>query len=346
MPTQQDRPRVLVTGGAGYIGSHMVVALQQAGYTPVVLDNFSNARPDVFRRIEQITGEPVCWRRGDIRDADCLDQLFSEFSFELVAHFAGLKAAGESLALPLSYYHNNVVGSLQLIEAMQRHCCKRLVFSSSATVYGAAVQMPVTEQAPLGAMNPYGQSKLVTEQMLRDICAADSGWQVALLRYFNPVGAHESGLIGEDPTGVPGNLLPVVAQVAVGRLREVQVFGDDYDTPDGTGVRDYIHVMDLVEGHLCAMQALTADHGCVAYNLGTGRGHSVLEVVEQFARISGQSVPLQVVNRRPGDIGCCYADPAFSARQLGWQAKRDLPQMIADHWRWQQRNPQGFHRRE
>lgn len=342
MLKEDAKPWVLVTGGAGYIGSHMVVKLLQAGYQPLVLDNFCNAQPAVFERIEQICSKPVTWVEGDVRDAACLDRLFEAYNFELVVHFAGLKAAGESVTQPLSYYHNNVLGSLQLFETMQRHHCYRLVFSSSATVYGATQQMPLTEQSPLGAMNPYGQSKLMVEDMLRDLAAADERWQIALLRYFNPVGAHESGLIGEDPRGTPGNLLPVVAQVAVGRLPQVQVFGDDYNTPDGTGVRDYIHVMDLVEGHLCAMQALVEGHGCVAYNLGTGQGHSVYEMVGAFSRVCGRELPVKVTGRRAGDIACCYADPAFSARALGWQAQRSLAQMVADHWRWQQMNPYGY----
>lgn len=342
MSNQKQLPTVLVTGGGGYIGSHMVVMLQQAGWHPVVLDNFSNCQPEVFNRIERITGQPVTVVEGDIRDAGCLNRLFDSYPFELVVHFAGLKAAGESVQQPLNYYDNNVSGSLQLIQTMAYHQCRRLVFSSSATVYGAAEQMPLTESSPLGAVNPYGQSKLMVEQMLRDTAAADDRWQIALLRYFNPVGAHDSGLIGEDPTGVPNNLLPFVAQVAVGRLPEIQVLGNDYPTPDGTGVRDYIHVMDLVEGHLKAMAALTSGHGCQAYNLGTGQGYSVLEVIQAFEQACGKPLPARVVGRREGDIAECYADPGFSQQQLGWKAQRDMAQMVTDHWRWQQQNPQGY----
>ncbi|MBY4676437.1 UDP-glucose 4-epimerase GalE [Marinobacterium sp. CAU 1594] len=333
---------LLITGGGGYIGSHTVVQLQAAGYRPLVLDNLSNCVPAVFERIEQISGQPVELIEGDVRDSVLLERIFSRYPIDAVIHFAGLKAVGESVQQPLRYYRHNVQGSLTLFEAMQRHGCKRLVFSSSATVYGPAATMPVNEQAPLAACNPYGRSKLMVEEMLGDLAAADSDWQIALLRYFNPVGAHPSGLIGEDPVGVPNNLLPYVAQVAIGRLPQLQVFGDDYPTPDGTGVRDYIHVMDLADGHLKALQALTDGHGCVPYNLGTGRGYSVLEVVAAFAAESGRPVPYDIAPRRAGDAAISYADPTFSRQQLGWRASRDLAEMVRDHWRWQQRNPNGY----
>ena len=333
---------VLVTGGGGYIGSHTVVLLQQVGYRPVVLDNLSNCQPEVFRRIEQITGQAVEFVEGDVCNADTLEQLFSTYQFDLVIHFAGLKAVGESAEQPQRYYHNNVTGSLCLFDAMARHQCYRLVFSSSATVYGAAETMPLTEQAPLSAVNPYGRCKLMVEEILRDLAVADPNWQIALLRYFNPVGAHESGLIGEDPRGVPNNLLPYVAQVAVGRLPEVRIFGDDYPTPDGTGVRDYIHVMDLAAGHLKAMDVLQPGHGCVPYNLGTGQGYSVRQVIDAFSKTCGHDIPWRITPRRAGDVAQCFADPAFSRQILGWQAERDLSQMVADHWRWQRQNPEGF----
>lgn len=334
--------KVLVTGGAGYIGSHTVVVLQQAGYDVVVLDNFSNSSPRVFDRIERITGIAPAWIEGDIRDAAMLDTVFAEQAIDGVIHFAGLKAVGESVAQPLRYYRNNIAGSLTLFEAMARHDCRRLVFSSSATVYGDPATVPIGENFPLTATNPYGRSKLMIEDILRDLAASDPAWQVFALRYFNPVGAHPSGLIGEDPGGIPNNLLPFIAQVAVGKLPALQVFGGDYPTRDGTGVRDYLHVVDLALGHLAALRRLTA--GCRSCNLGTGRGHSVLEVVAAFARAADRDIPYDIVARRPGDIAECYADTRLSRELLGWIAERDIETMVQDHWRWQYANPDGYGR--
>ncbi|WP_296062189.1 UDP-glucose 4-epimerase GalE [uncultured Amphritea sp.] len=333
---------ILVTGGAGYIGSHTVVMLFEAGCEVVVLDNLCNSHPEVFNRVEQITGKRPVFVEGDIRDRTCLNRLFSEHAIESVIHFAGLKAVGESVAKPLLYYQNNVEGSLTLFDVMAENGCKRIVFSSSATVYGDPASVPIREDFPLSATNPYGQSKLMIENILRDLAVSDSEWQISLLRYFNPVGAHESGLIGEDPAGIPNNLMPFVAQVAVGKREKLSVFGGDYPTPDGTGVRDYIHVEDLAAGHLCALSALTPEHGCREYNLGTGNGYSVLEVVKAFACASGREIPYQIVERRPGDIAECYADPSFSQEALGWAAKYDLQRMVEDHWRWQINNPEGY----
>lgn len=333
---------ILVTGGAGYIGSHTVVQLLVAGYEVVVLDNLYNSHKEVFKRIERITGKVPVFVEGDIRDQGLLLDLFNRYDISAVIHFAGLKAVGESVVKPLLYYQNNVVGSANLFAVMAEKGCKKVVFSSSATVYGEPASMPIKESFPLSATNPYGQSKLMIEQMLRDMAVADSEWQVALLRYFNPVGAHTSGLIGEDPAGIPNNLMPYVAQVAVGKRDKLQVFGGDYPTPDGTGVRDYIHVEDLANGHLKALLALVSDHGCRAYNLGTGNGYSVLDVVAAFEQVSGRKIPYEIVARRAGDIAECYADPCYSASALGWQAQYDLQCMVADHWRWQSSNPDGY----
>lgn len=333
---------ILVTGGAGYIGSHTVVLLLQAGLDVVVFDNLCNSHPEVFNRIETITGKRPHFVEGDIRDKAALSKVFSEHSIESVIHFAGLKAVGESVAKPLMYYQNNVEGSLNLFDVMAQHNCKRIVFSSSATVYGDPASVPIREHFPLSATNPYGQSKLMIENILRDIAVSDPSWQISLLRYFNPVGAHESGLIGEDPNGMPNNLMPFVAQVAIGRREKLSVFGGDYPTVDGTGVRDYIHVVDLAAGHLKALEALNPEHGCQAYNLGTGNGYSVLQVVKAFAKASGREIPYEIAPRRPGDIATCYADPAYSAEKLGWTAHFDLARMVTDHWRWQSQNPNGF----
>ncbi|MEA3299209.1 MAG: UDP-glucose 4-epimerase GalE [Pseudomonadota bacterium] len=331
---------VLVTGGAGYIGSHTVVALQQAGHRVLVLDNFSNSSPRVFERIARITGTAPPWVAGDIRDGAVLDRVFGEHDIDGVIHFAGLKAVGESVAEPLRYYRNNLAGTLSLLDAMARHRCRRLVFSSSATVYGDPASVPIREDFPLSATNPYGRSKLMIEDVLRDLAVSDPAWQVFILRYFNPVGAHPSGLIGEDPAGIPNNLLPFVAQVAIGKLPRLKVFGGDYPTRDGTGVRDYLHVVDLARGHLAALERLAP--GCGVCNLGTGRGYSVLEVVNAFARASGRDIPYDIVARRPGDIAECYADTRQSEALLGWVAERDLDAMVRDHWRWQQANPDGY----
>lgn len=334
--------KILVTGGAGYIGSHTVVALLQQGYEPVIVDNFSNSHPRVIDRIEQICNQRPSVVDADLRDTDALASIFQTHEIDAVIHFAGLKAVGESVADPVRYYENNVQGALQLIKVMSQHGCHRLVFSSSATVYGNATRMPINEQAPLQATNPYGWTKLMIEQILRDLCVADPAWRVALLRYFNPVAAHQSGLIGEDPNGIPNNLVPFVAQVAVGRRDHVAVFGDDYDTHDGTGVRDYIHVLDLADAHLSALQALDGLDGCRAFNIGTGNGHSVLDVIRAFSQACGQDIPYQVVDRRPGDVATSYADVSRSQSELAWQAKFDLAQMMQDHWRWQSQNPQGY----
>lgn len=333
---------ILVTGGAGYIGSHTVVELLAAGHELLILDNFSNSSPRVLERIERISGRRPSVIEGDIRDDALLEKLFATYSIASVIHFAGLKAVGESVEQPMRYYDNNVVGSLRLFEAMGRAGVRRLVFSSSATVYGDPHTVPIDESFPLQAANPYGRSKLIIEEMLRDIGRADPQWRVVLLRYFNPVGAHASGLIGEDPQGFPNNLMPFVAQVAVGRRKELSVFGSDYPTPDGTGVRDYIHVVDLARGHLAALAALERQGGVVPVNLGTGRGYSVLEVVKAFEKASGQAVPYRIVDRRPGDIAACYADPRRARELLGWFAERDIDAMCADTWRWQSANPLGF----
>lgn len=334
---------ILVTGGAGYIGSHMVLTLLQAGHDVVVLDNLANASRESLRRVAELAGKAPAFVEGDIRDRECLDALFAAHAISDVLHFAGLKAVGESVAQPLRYYENNVAGTLSLCQAMAAAGVFRLVFSSSATVYGDGHPMPIHEGLPTGTpTNPYGTSKLMVENVLQDLARADERWSVALLRYFNPVGAHSSGRIGEDPNGKPNNLVPFIAQVAVGRRETLLVFGDDYPTPDGTGVRDYIHVMDLVEGHLAAMQVLAARRGVGIWNLGTGRGYSVLEMVRAFERASGRPVPYRVEPRREGDIAECWADPALARDELGWQAERGLDAMLADTWRWQRANPQGY----
>lgn len=333
---------ILVTGGAGYIGSHTVVALLQAGHELVIFDNLSNSSIHVLERIERITGIRPVFVEGDIRDAGALAEVFKTWPITAVIHFAGLKAVGESVAEPMRYYDNNVVGTLRLCEAMAASGVRNLVFSSSATVYGDPHTVPIGEDFPLQATNPYGRSKLHIEEMLRDFARSDAAWRIALLRYFNPVGAHDSGLIGEDPRGMPNNLMPFVAQVAVGRRPELSVFGNDYSTPDGTGVRDYIHVVDLARGHLAALAALDNAAGVLTVNLGTGRGYSVLEVVDAFEKASGRRVPYRIVPRRPGDVAACYADPAFAHAQLGWTAEFDLDAMCRDAWRWQEANPDGF----
>ncbi|PTY36342.1 UDP-glucose 4-epimerase GalE [Saccharospirillum sp. MSK14-1] len=333
---------ILVTGGAGYIGSHTCIELIEAGQDVLVLDNLSNSSREALRRVEAIVGRQVPFVEGDIRDAALLERVFSEQSISAVVHFAGLKAVGESTEIPIDYYENNVAGTITLLQVMRRHEVTRLVFSSSATVYGDPASVPIREDFPLSATNPYGQSKLMIEHMLQDLARSDERWRIAVLRYFNPVGAHESGTIGEDPNGIPNNLLPYIAQVAVGRREQLAVFGDDYDTPDGTGVRDYIHVVDLARGHLRALDKLNTQSGCVAYNLGTGQGCSVLDMVKAFEAASGKSVPFKISPRRPGDIACCYADPAFAERELGWVAEKGLDEMMADTWRWQRQNPQGY----
>ena len=333
---------ILVTGGAGYIGSHTVLLLLEAGHHVVVLDNLSNSSRESLNRVERLVGKSVEFVEGDIRDANCLDALFSDYDIAAVIHFAGLKAVGESVAMPLSYYDCNVTGSLRLLEAMERAGVHTMVFSSSATVYGDPATVPIREDFPLSSTNPYGASKLHIEDMLRDLYRSNEKWKLALLRYFNPVGAHESGQIGEDPAGIPNNLMPYIAQVAVGKREKLGVFGGDYPTPDGTGVRDYIHVMDLAQGHLAALNALETNGGLLTVNLGTGRGYSVLEMVAAFSQASGRPVPYEIVERRPGDVASCYADPAHANAVLGWEAQRGIEQMCADHWRWQKQNPEGF----
>ena len=334
---------ILVTGGAGYIGSHTCVELLQAGLEPVVVDNFSNSKPEALRRVERITGRAVPFHAVDIRDRAGLREVFKRHEIEAVGHFGGLKAVGESGREPLRYYGNNVSGTVALCEVMAEAGVKRIVFSSSATVYGDPHTVPIREDFPVGSTtNPYGRSKFIIEEILRDLHVADPDWRVILLRYFNPVGAHESGLIGEDPNGLPNNLMPFVAQVAVGRLPSLRVFGNDYATPDGTGVRDYIHVVDLAQGHVAALRYLAAHPGVGTFNLGTGRGYSVLDMVRAFSQASGREIPYQIVARREGDIACCYADPTLARELLEWQAERDIEAMCVDTWRWQSANPEGY----
>ncbi len=334
---------ILVTGGAGYIGSHTTLALLEAGYQVVVLDNLCNSSPESLHRVEKICGKQAEFIQGDIRDRVLLDEVFASRSISAVLHFAGLKAVGESVAKPLDYYENNVAGSVTLCQAMAAAGVYRLVFSSSATVYGEPTQMPIREDFPTGVpTNPYGRSKLMVEELLQDLARSEPRWSIALLRYFNPVGAHSSGLIGEDPNGIPNNLLPYISQVAIGKLKQLSVFGNDYPTVDGTGVRDYIHVEDLADGHLKALQTIAGDSGVKVWNLGTGQGYSVLEMLKAFEAASGQAVPYQIVPRRPGDIAECWADPAKAASELGWKAERGLDQMMSDTWRWQSANPQGY----
>jgi UDP-glucose 4-epimerase len=334
---------ILITGGAGYIGSHAAVAFLQAGHRVVILDNLCNSSAESLRRIATIARREPVFVKGDVRDRVLLDHLLAEHAVSSVMHFAGLKAVGESVDQPLRYYDNNVHGSQVLLQAMADARVFSLVFSSSATVYGEAAQMPISETCPVGRpANPYGRSKWMVEEMLRDLAASDTRWRLAILRYFNPVGAHESGLMGEDPRGTPNNLMPYVAQVALGRRPELVVFGADYPTPDGTGVRDYIHVVDLAEGHLRALEALRDRTGVHVWNLGTGRGHSVLEMVRAFESVSGRRVPYRLANRRPGDVATCYADPAKAERELSWKATRELTEMMRDTWRWQSMNPRGY----
>lgn len=334
---------ILVTGGAGYIGTHTCIELLAAGFEPVVVDNLCNSKIEALRRVERITGKSIPFYQVDIRDRTALAEIFAKHEIESVIHFAGLKAVGESVSKPLMYYDNNVAGTLVLCEVMAEAGVKRIVFSSSATVYGDPASVPIREDFPVGEItNPYGRSKYMIEEILRDLNISDADWRVTLLRYFNPVGAHESGLIGEDPNGIPNNLMPYVAQVAVGRLAALSVFGSDYPTPDGTGVRDYIHVVDLAQGHVAALQHQRGHDGVVTFNLGTGRGYSVLDMVKAFSSASGREVAYKLVDRRAGDIACCYADPALAERELGWRAQRDIDAMCIDTWRWQSQNPDGF----
>ncbi len=334
---------ILVTGGAGYIGSHTCVELLHAGYEVVVVDNLYNASRESLKRVEEITGKSLTFYEADILDRDTMNEIFDREDIDSVIHFAGLKAVGESVAKPLEYYYNNITGTLVLCDVMRRHGVKNIVFSSSATVYGDPAFVPITEECPKGKItNPYGQTKSMLEQILTDLNVADPEWKVILLRYFNPIGAHESGRIGEDPKGIPNNLVPYIAQVAVGKLERLNVFGDDYDTPDGTGVRDYIHVVDLAKGHVKAIEKMKESGGVQIYNLGTGRGYSVLEVLHAYEKACGKTLPYVIKPRRPGDIATCYADPAKAERELGWKAEKGIEEMCADSWRWQKNNPDGY----
>ncbi len=334
--------RILVTGGAGYIGSHTTLELLCAGHDVVVVDNLVNSHEEALRRVVELAGRPLTFHRVDLLDRPALAAVFAAEPVDAVIHFAALKAVGESVAQPLRYYHNNFTGTLNLLQTMADRGIRRFVFSSSATVYGEPQTMPITEEFPLAALNPYGRTKLMIEDGLRDLFRADPRWSIAILRYFNPVGAHPSGRIGEDPNGIPNNLVPYIAQVAVDRLPFLRVFGNDYPTPDGTGVRDYIHVVDVAVGHVRALEKLAAGPGLHTYNLGTGRGHSVLEVVAAFERACGRPIPLQMAPPRPGDAAACYADPSRAALDLAWTAERDLDTMMVDTWRWQSGNPNGY----
>ncbi len=334
---------ILVTGGMGYIGSHTVVELLNKNYDVIIADNLSNSKEVVKDRIKKITGKDVIFYNIDVTLEDELHKVFSENDIQAVIHFAAFKAVGESVEKPLDYYYNNLTSSLVILKVMKAHGVKNFIFSSSATVYGQANIIPIPEDySPLSATNPYGRAKLITEDMLRDICAADSSWNVAILRYFNPVGAHESGTIGEDPNGIPNNLMPFITKVAIGALPELKVFGNDYDTKDGTGVRDYIHVVDLAKGHICALEKLQENPGLVTYNLGTGKGYSVLDIINAFSKASGQNIPYSIVGRRPGDIAVCYADPKKANIELNWTAEKGIEDMCQDSWRWQSQNPQGY----
>ena len=333
---------VLITGGAGYIGSHTVVELLKAGQEVVIVDNYSNSKPEVLNRIKTITGKAPTFYEVDVLDREALDAVFSKETIDSVIHFAGYKAVGESVAKPIEYYHNNITSSLVLCDVMRSHGVKKIVFSSSATVYGMNNVSPLTEDLPTSSTNPYGYTKVMIEQILQDVAVSDSEWSIALLRYFNPIGAHESGLIGEDPTGIPNNLMPYITQVAVGKLPRLSVFGDDYDTPDGTGVRDYIHVVDLALGHIKALDKIKETEGVGIYNLGTGTGYSVLDLVHNFQDANGVEIPYVIVDRRPGDVATCYADATKAKEELGWTAQKTLADMCRDSWNWQKNNPNGY----
>ncbi len=336
--------RILVTGGAGYIGSHTLIELYKAGHSAVVVDNLCNSCRESLRRVSLITGQEIPFYKIDIRDAEGLDNVLDQFNdIECCIHFAGLKAVGESVSKPLEYYENNINGTLVLLESMRRHNIRNIIFSSSATVYGNPAVIPITEECPKGAItNPYGQTKGMLEQVLTDLQFAEPDWNVVLLRYFNPIGAHASGTIGENPNGIPNNLMPYVTQVAVGKRPILGVFGDDYDTPDGTGVRDYIHVVDLARGHVCALKAIERKCGLEIYNLGTGKGYSVLDIVKTFKKVNGVEIPYRIMPRRPGDIATCYSDPSKALRELGWKAQFGIEEMCRDSWNWQKNNPDGF----
>ena len=334
---------ILVTGGAGYIGSHTCVELLNAGHDIVIIDNFYNSCPEALNRIKELTGKDFPFYEDDVRDSNALDKIFAENRIDAVIHFAGLKAVGESVSKPVEYYENNIGSTLALCNAMRKAGCKKLVFSSSATVYGMNNPSPLNEDMPIGGTtNPYGTTKYMIELILRDIYTSDNEWSIALLRYFNPIGAHKSGRIGENPNGIPNNLMPYITQVAVGKLKCLNIYGDDYDTPDGTGVRDYIHVVDLALGHLKAVEKVMSGTGVDAYNLGTGKGYSVLEVIHAIEKASGVKVNYKIVDRRPGDLAVCYSDPSKALKELGWKAERGIEEMCADSWRWQKNNPKGY----
>ncbi|MCL1950273.1 MAG: UDP-glucose 4-epimerase GalE [Turicibacter sp.] len=333
---------VLVTGGTGYIGSHTVIQLVNAGENVIILDNLSNSSAKVLDRIQQITGKEIKFYQKDLRNVAEIEEVFQGEKIDSVIHFAALKAVGESVAKPLEYYSNNLTGTLNLLQVMKKYGVRNFVFSSSATVYGNPASNPITEDFPLSTTNPYGATKLMIEDVLRDMCKADATWNVAILRYFNPVGAHISGLIGEEPSGIPNNLMPYITKVAVGKLEALSIFGDDYETSDGTGVRDYIHVEDLADGHLKALDKLAGNPGLVTYNLGTGNGYSVLDLVNAFSKASGKEIPYKIADRRPGDIAACYANPSKAEQELGWKAKFDVQAMCEDSWRWQEGNPEGY----
>ncbi|NLB79135.1 MAG: UDP-glucose 4-epimerase GalE [Clostridiaceae bacterium] len=333
---------ILVTGGAGYIGSHTCVELLNAGYEIIVVDNLINSSAKAIERIQEITGKKMTFYNVDLMDKPALDNIFEKESIDSVIHFAGLKAVGESVSMPLEYYYNNITGTLVLCEKMQKHGVKDIVFSSSATVYGNPATVPIKEDFPLSVTNPYGRTKLIIENILEDLYVSDNSWNIIILRYFNPVGAHKSGKIGEDPKNIPNNLVPYITQVAIGKLKYLGVFGNDYDTPDGTGVRDYIHVVDLATGHLKALEKLNEKSGILIYNLGTGKGYSVLDMVKSFEKESGNPINYKILPRRPGDIDSCYADPSKAKAELGWEAIKDLDEMCEDSWRWQKNNPDGF----
>ena len=334
--------KILVTGGAGYIGSHTCLELLKTGHEVVVVDNLMNSKEESLKRVQAITGKSLVFNQVDLLDRPALANIFTRHHIDAVIHFAGLKAVGESVQIPLKYYLNNITGTLILCEVMAEHSVKNIVFSSSATVYGDPASVPIREDFPLGPTNPYGRTKLMIEEILKDLFVSDPSWNIVLLRYFNPIGAHESGRIGEDPDGIPNNLVPYISQVAVGRLQELKVFGNDYPTPDGTGVRDYIHVVDLAQGHLHALDRLLKGSGVITYNLGTGRGYSVLEIVRAFEKACSKEIPFQIAGRRDGDIAVCYADPSKANKELGWAAKRGIEEMCIDTWRWQSNNPHGY----
>ena len=334
--------KILVTGGAGYIGSHTCIELLENGYEVIVVDNLCNSKEESLRRVQEITGKNVIFHKVDLLDKESLDAIFDRYSIHSVIHFAGLKSMGESVNIPLRYFHNNVTGTLILLEVMKGHHCRNIVFSSSAGVYGEVKKVPITEEAPLSVLNPYSRTKLMIEDILRDLFIAELQWNIAILRYFNPVGAHPSGRIGEDPNDIPNNLTPYVAQVAVGRRPYVRVWGNDYPTPDGTGVRDYIHIMDLAGGHIKALEKLQQNSGFVTYNLGTGRGYSVMEVIAAFEKACQHKIPYKIMDRRPGDAAISYADPTKANQELKWYARKTLEEMCADAWHWQSLNPSGY----